>query len=46
MELKAKLYIPEVFRSFQGFQIKDIKEWRKKREMELILVISRPHQAA
>ncbi len=37
MEPKAKLYIPEVFRSFQGFQIKDIKEWRKKREMELIL---------
>ena len=37
MEPKAELYIPQVFRSFQGFQIKDIKEWRDKKKMELIL---------
>lgn len=37
MEAKADLYIPVVFRSFQGFQIKDIKEFRVRRHMELIL---------
>lgn len=37
MESKAEIYIPQVFRSFQGFDIKDIKEWRDKRRMELIL---------
>jgi transposase len=37
MEPKASVYIPQVFRSFQGFAIKDIKEWRDKRRMELIL---------
>ena len=37
MESKANLYIPQVFRSFQGFDIKDIKEWRNERRMELIL---------
>lgn len=37
MEPKADLYIPQVFRSFQGFDIKDIKEWREERRMELIL---------
>lgn len=37
MEAKADLYIPQVFRSFQGFAIKDIKEWREQRRMEIIL---------
>lgn len=37
MEPKANIYIPQVFRSFQGFDIKDIKEWRESRRMELIL---------
>ena len=37
MESKAELYIPQVFRNFQGFQIKDIKEWQTQRRMELIL---------
>lgn len=37
METKANIYIPQVFRSFQGFNIKDIKEWRKTKRMELIL---------
>src|SRR5580704_6829391 len=37
MEAKAELYIPAVFRSFQGFQVKDIKEFRVRRHMELIL---------
>lgn len=37
MEPKAGLYIPQVFRSFQGFEIRDIKEWASERRMELIL---------
>ncbi len=37
MGSETKLYVPAVFRSFQGFQIKDIKEWRKDRRMELHL---------
>lgn len=37
METKADVYIPAVFRSFQGFQIKDIKEWREQSYMEFIL---------
>lgn len=37
MEAKAEIYIPQVFRSFQGFDIKDIKEWKNSRRMELIL---------
>lgn len=37
MEPKADIYIPLVFRSFQGFKIKDIKEWREKQHMEFVL---------
>ncbi len=37
MESKAEIYIPQVFRSFQGFEIKDIKEFRRERRMELHL---------
>jgi transposase len=37
MNAKAEIYIPAVFRSFQGFEIRDIKEWQDKRHMELIL---------
>jgi hypothetical protein len=37
MEPKADLYIPFVFRSFQGFHVKDIKEFRATRHMEIIL---------
>ena len=37
MEAKSEVYIPFVFRSFQGFQVKDIKEWRGERHMEIIL---------
>jgi transposase len=37
MESQGQLYIPQVFRSFQGFEIKDIKEWKSIRRMELIL---------
>lgn len=33
----ASLYIPYAFRSFQGFSIKDIKEYRDQQHMELIL---------
>lgn len=38
MESKPKLYIPQVFRSFQGFDVADLKEWRAKRHMEIVLV--------
>jgi len=37
VETKASLYIPAVFRSFQGFEIRDIKEYRLQHRMELIL---------
>jgi transposase len=37
METKAEIYIPAVFRSFQGFEIRDIKEYRLERRMELFL---------
>ena len=37
MEPKADIYIPAVFRSFQGFQIKDIREFRQAQRMELVL---------
>jgi len=37
MRPKPEIYIPQVFRTFQGFDIKDIKEWREERRMELIL---------
>lgn len=37
MESKAKIYIPAVFRSFQGFDVRDIKEFRAERRMELVL---------
>jgi transposase len=37
MNAKANGYIPAPFRSFQGFEIRDIKEWSKERRMELIL---------
>jgi transposase len=37
MEPKAELYIPACFRSFQGFQVKDIKEFRSTNHMEIIL---------
>ena len=37
METKTNTYIPQVFRSFQGFNVKDIKEWRNTKRMEIIL---------
>jgi transposase len=37
MSAKAGIYIPLVFRSFQGFEVKDIKEFQIKCEMEIIL---------
>lgn len=37
MEPKAELYIPAVFRSFQGFQIRDIREFRSTQRMEFVL---------
>lgn len=35
---KASIYIPYVFRSFQGFSVQDIKEFQTERQMEIILV--------
>jgi transposase len=37
MEAKPSIYIPLVFRDFQGFQVLDIKEFQSKLEMEIIL---------
>ncbi len=37
MESKAPIYIPACFRTFQGFNVGDIKEFVSTREMELIL---------
>lgn len=37
MHTKAKIYIPLVFRSFQGFQVEDIKEFQTTKVMEIIL---------
>jgi transposase len=39
MELapRASIYLPQVFRSFQGFDVEDIKEWRGERRLEIIL---------
>jgi len=37
MKPKASVYIPHVFRSFQGFNVKDIKEWQSKQVMEIEL---------
>ena len=33
----AKVYLPQVFRSFQGFQVLDIKEWSHEKRMEIHL---------
>ena len=37
MEAKAKIYIPQAFRSFQGFSVFDIKEFASTKEMEVVL---------
>ncbi|MGZ3634240.1 MAG: ISL3 family transposase [Parachlamydiaceae bacterium] len=37
MNAKARFHIPYIFRSFQGFSVKDIKEFHKNRHMELVL---------
>lgn len=37
MQAKAKIYLPLVFRSFQGFQVLDIKEFQNSCEMIIIL---------
>ena len=37
MEAKTKIYLPVAFRSFQGFETIDIKEFQTKSEMEIIL---------
>jgi transposase len=37
MDAKVQGYLPYIFRSFQGFQTKDVKEYRLKNHMELIL---------
>src|SRR5262245_56417875 len=37
MEAKPEIYHPQVFRNFQGFRVRDLKEWRDDRRMEIIL---------
>ena len=36
--METSTYIPRVFNSFQGFSVKDIKEFSKSRDMEIHLV--------
>ncbi|MBK7845085.1 MAG: hypothetical protein IPJ71_15615 [Bdellovibrionales bacterium] len=37
MDARSSEYIPQVFRSFQGFNIRDIKEWTKAQRLEIHL---------
>jgi len=37
MESKARFYLPAVFRAFQGFDVVDLREWRSKRHLEIVL---------
>ena len=37
MEAKARIYVPQAFRNFQGFSVKDIKESRASKTMEIVL---------
>lgn len=37
MDAKTSIYIPYIFKTFQGFHTKDIKEFIKSRQMEIIL---------
>ena len=34
----SSVYLPQVFRSFQGFDVEDIKEWRVERRLEIVLI--------
>ena len=34
----ASIYLPQVFRSFQGFSVVDVKEWRESKLIEIILI--------
>jgi len=34
----SSVYLPQVFKNFQGFDVKDIKEWRNERKLEIILI--------
>lgn len=37
MTTKPKSYLPQVFKNFQGFTTRDIKEWREDRRIEIWL---------
>lgn len=37
MDAKSSLYVPYIFRCFQGFSVRDIKEYRQKQHMEIYL---------
>jgi transposase len=37
MSARSNVYLPQVFRSFQGFNVRDIKEWKEDRKLEIIL---------
>ena len=37
MDAKASVYVPQAFRSFQGFSVIDIKEFAVSKEMNLVL---------
>lgn len=35
--MRPQIYIPQAFRNFQGFNVKDIKEWRTEQRIEIFL---------
>lgn len=37
MESKPRVYIPAAFRSFQGFNVVDLREYRQTRHMEIVI---------
>ena len=37
MDAKGSFYVPYIFRCFQGFSVKDIKEFHNKKHMQIIL---------
>lgn len=37
MDAKGSIYVPYIFRNFQGFFVKDIKEFHERRHMQIIL---------
>ena len=37
MESKAKMYLPQAFRVFQGFRVVDLQDYRLRQHLEIVL---------